>query len=259
RGACLTGADLTEADLSKAALNDANLGNTVLCRAILSEADLSGASLNRTDLSRAILVGADLKRASFVSAKLNDVDLSKAEMGWTTFGAIDVRSAKGLENICHRGPSTVGLDTVYLSQGNIPKAFLQGVGAPDAFIDFVKGDQHKTPQFYSCFISYSSKDQSFAERLYGDLQHKGVRCWFAAEDLAIGEKIRTGIDNSIRSHDKLLLVLSRHSVASDWVEQEVETALARERAETRLVLIPIRLDDKVMKINTGWPGLVKNT
>jgi len=35
------------------------------------------------------------------------------------------------------------------------------------------------------FISYSSKDQAFAERLHADLQNKGVRCWFAPHDLPI--------------------------------------------------------------------------
>jgi hypothetical protein len=38
-------------------------------------------------------------------------------------------------------------------------------------------------QHYSCFISYSAKDQEFAERLHADLQNKGVRCWFAPHDL----------------------------------------------------------------------------
>ena len=62
-------------------------------------------------------------------------------------------------------------------------------------------------------------------------QGKGVRCWFAPEDLPWGEKIRPGIDQAIRKHEKLLLVLSAQSVISDWVEQEVETAFERERNE----------------------------
>ena len=41
-------------------------------------------------------------------------------------------------------------------------------------------------EFYSCFISYASRDQEFAERLYADLQSKGVRCWFAPEDMKNG-------------------------------------------------------------------------
>ena len=101
-------------------------------------------------------------------------------------------------------------------------------------------------------------DNVFTERLHADLQSKGVRCWLASEDLKIGAKIRPALDESIRLHDKLLLVLSKHSVASQWVEQEVETALARERKEKRTVLFPIRVDNAVMKIESGWPTLIKN-
>jgi hypothetical protein len=115
-------------------------------------------------------------------------------------------------------------------------------------------------QFHSCFISYSSQDLPLAARLYNDLQDKGVRCcWFAPEDLKTEDRIRTGIDESIRLHDKVLLLLSEYSVSSDWVEQEVEKALERERKEKKLVLFPVRLDDAVMQVESGWPSLLRNT
>jgi len=50
------------------------------------------------------------------------------------------------------------------------------------------------------------------------------------------------IDQNIRIHDKLLLILSENSVNSQWVEQEVESTLEKERQESHLVLFPIRLD-----------------
>jgi hypothetical protein len=46
---------------------------------------------------------------------------------------------------------------------------------------------------------------------------------------------------------------------SQWVEQEVETALAEERKRDTLVLFPIRLDDAVKQEVTGWPAFVRNT
>jgi hypothetical protein len=54
-------------------------------------------------------------------------------------------------------------------------------------------------------------------------------------------------------------VLSQHSVASQWVVQEVESALAKERKEDRTVLFPIRLDEAVSKMEGGWPTLIRNT
>ena len=64
--------------------------------------------------------------------------------------------------------------------------------------------------------------------------------------MRIGDEIRPRIDESIRVHDKLLLVLSESSIASTWVKKEVETAFEQEAQQNKLVLFPIRLDDTVM-------------
>ncbi len=95
-------------------------------------------------------------------------------------------------------------------------------------------------QFYSCFISYSTQDQAFADRLYADLQN-GVRCWFAPHDMAPGQKIHEQIDEAIRLHDKLLLILSPHSMNSEWVKTEIRKARKREVADNRRMLFPVSL------------------
>ena len=48
-------------------------------------------------------------------------------------------------------------------------------------------------------------------------------------------------------------------MASQWVEQEVETALARERQQGTTILFPVRIDNTVMTLETGWPALIRNT
>ncbi|GHO93037.1 hypothetical protein KSF_030850 [Reticulibacter mediterranei] len=136
---------------------------------------------------------------------------------------------------------------------------MRGTGAPDAFIDYMRSLVARPIEYYTCFISYSSQDHNFAERLYADLQHKGVRCWFAPENLKIGDKFRSRIDESIRMHDKLLLVLSEHSVKSDWVETEVETAFEKEYRTNRLALFPIKLDETVMHTNKAWAADIRRT
>jgi TIR domain len=92
----------------------------------------------------------------------------------------------------------------------------------------------------------------FADRLHADLQGKGVRCWFAPHDLPIGAKIWDAIDEAIKLRDKLLLILSENSIASDWVEDEVSKAFAEERNRKRLVLFPIRIDETVMATSEPW-------
>ena len=167
-------------------------------------------------------------------------------------GDVDLSEVKNLETVMHFGPSTIGIDTIYNSQGNIPEVFLKGAGMDDTFITYISSLVGKAIEYYSCFISYSSKDEAFAKRLYADLQSHNVRCWFASEDLKWGANIRTSIDEAIRLHDKLLLVLSKYSVASGWVEHEVNTALTKENKEKRTVLFPVRLDKAVLESPLSW-------
>jgi hypothetical protein len=112
-------------------------------------------------------------------------------------------------------------------------------------------------QHYSCFISYSSNDATFAERLHADLQNNGVRCWFAPHDMRIGAKIIDAIDEAVRLRDKVLLILSEGAIASDWVEGEVTRGLDEERTRKQLVLFPVRIDDAVMQTSEAWARLLR--
>ncbi len=215
-----------QADLVGANLSEANLGAAELYRANLREANLREAKLTESNLWRAELSGADLNGARAQSTIFADVDLS---------------TVKGLESVRHHGPSTVGIDTIYKSHGKIPEVFLRGCGVPDEFIAYIGSMVGRPIEFYSCFISYSTKDQEFAERLHADLQAKGVRCWFAPEEMKAGRKLHEQIDEAIRLHDKLLLILSEHSMSSNWVKTEIANAREREKREGKQLLFPITL------------------
>jgi uncharacterized protein YjbI with pentapeptide repeats len=247
----LSGADLSRADLSRAHLRLTDLTGADLRGAHLSGADLSGAHLRAANLRGARLTWADLRRADLREANVRKADLraadlkhaafAQAEAGGTHFADIDLSVATGLETIVHYTASTIGIDTVFKSHGRIPDRFLRGCGVPDEFIAYIALMVGRPIEFYSCFISYSTKDQEFADTLYADLQNKGVRCWFAPHDIKGGHKIHEQIDDAIRLHDKLLLILSEHSMNSAWVETEIGNAREREAREKKQMLFPITL------------------
>jgi hypothetical protein len=116
-------------------------------------------------------------------------------------------------------------------------------------------------QFYHCFISHAGQDHKFVDRLYEDLQNNGVRCWAASKDMKMGDRIRDTIDQQIRLQEKLRVGLSSASIASPWVDDEVEAALEKERAspERRTVLVPIKIDDAVEETNRAWARTIKRT
>jgi len=247
-GASLLGADLVEANLEGANLCGASLGGANLICAKLSRADLTaaalgGANLSGADLRFALLVGANLNVANLNSANLEAADLSDAEIGFTSFANVDLSKVKGLDTVRHFAPSSIGVDTFYRSRGRISAAFLRRAGVPESFTEYMAALTGPGIEFYSLFISYFDQgdEREFAERLHADLQRKGVRCWFAPHNIKAGEKIQEQINAAIRVYDKLLLVLSPASMASEWVRHEVSLARKREAVEHRQVLIPISL------------------
>ncbi|HEU0143254.1 MAG TPA: toll/interleukin-1 receptor domain-containing protein, partial [Nitrososphaera sp.] len=251
--------DLTSADLTGSDLSRADFSRTDLSGAILTSANLTGAGLTGAVLTDADLSGAHLFHANLSHVRLSGTKFQGSIASHTMFADIDLRGAVGLESVDHRGPSKIDIITIYKSDGKIPKKFLRGCGVPYSFIKQIPTilKSKESIQYYSCFISYSSKDQDFADRLYADLQNKGVRCWFAPEDLKIGDRFRDRIDGSIRLHDKSLLILSKSSVSSQWVGDEVEAALERERRENRLVLFPIQIDNAITESDTGWAAAIR--
>lgn len=247
QGANLSGALLNRADLNNANLNKANLKGTLLNRADLSDANLVDADLRDADL-----IEANLRRANMSGAKLY-----RATIWETVFANTDLRQTKGLCDVKHYGPSHIELSTVQLPQDGSALHFLCGCGVPDEWIDFYRAQTMHPIQYHSCFISYSSKDETLARRLYADLQAHGVRCWYAEEDLKIGDHYHQRIDEAIRLYNKLILVLSDAAVNSAWVEREVVAAREKEDHQQREVLFPLRLDDAVMQTNKAWAADVR--
>jgi uncharacterized protein YjbI with pentapeptide repeats len=265
-GANLRVANLTGADLHGATLVAANLGGATLHEATLFGASFYGADLNRAELHHALLSQADLRGANLSEANLrranlhsailsevalNNANLSEAELWGTVFADVDLSVCKNLGSIDHQGPSSIDIRTLQRS-GPLPVVFLRGVGLPEALIEYLPSLLNQSIQLYSCFISYSAKDEEFVRRLHADLQDKGVRCWFAPEDMKVGAKILDTLDQAIRHRDKVLLVLSEASIASGWVEDEVTKGFAEERQRGSVVLFPVRLDDAVFTTNEAW-------
>jgi TIR domain/Pentapeptide repeats (8 copies) len=261
----LSGANLRGSDLSNANLSSANLSGVDFSRADLSntnlrEADLSFAGLNLVTLKGANLKNAELSFVTFREADLSSTAFNGALIMRAIFSNVDLRQAEGLDDILHLGPSTVGIDTLERSQGEISEVFLKKAGVSNTFIEYARSlTTMQTIEYYTCFISYSSKDELFARRLHNDLQEEGIRCWFAPEDMDIGDKIKHRIDESIRLYDKLLLILSEHSIASNWVAYEVERALKKEPQGIPNVLYPVLVDQAILNCTTDWASDIKET
>lgn len=244
----LQDADLEGADLSQTNLQGAYLYKTYLYQANLLEANLTnanlyGATITDANLSRAVLHGTDLSGADLRESKFNETDFENAIIGFTIFGENDLSTALGLDKVQHYGPSTIGVDVIYKSKALIPESFLRDAGLPDSFLTYARSlvGAEQPIQFYSCFISYSHKDEEFAKRLFSRLRDFHIRVWYAPEAIKGGEKLHEQIDRAIQHFDRLLLVISENSIRSEWVITEIRNARRQEVKESKRKLFPIRL------------------
>jgi uncharacterized protein YjbI with pentapeptide repeats len=279
--AILEGAELENADLSNANLRDATLH--IGCKnAIFRNADLSNAQCQYAEFSGVNFESAALIETNFVETGLDGAkfefaqltltyfyrtyldgsDFSNAYLRGAAFCDVDLRYTLGLDKTATEGPFTIGIDTIVRSKGNIPKIFLREAGIPESFIENIPAfiGAMKPIDFHSCFVSYCSKDDVFVKQLYNDLRRKRVKCWYAAEDLKTGDKFWYRINESIKLYGKLLVVLSKNSVESPWVEKEVMAAIEKEHQNSgKTVLFPIRIDDAIMETDIPWAASFRHS
>ena len=91
------------------------------------------------------------------------------------------------------------------------------------------------------FISHSSKDKPAVEALALALHERGFEVWLDKWEIGPGDDIVAKINDGLDEAGAGIIVFSRHSRDSRWVEAEV-SYLTFARIEEGKNLIPIMLD-----------------
>lgn len=93
------------------------------------------------------------------------------------------------------------------------------------------------------FISYSTKDKEYANAIYADLCDIGHDPWKDDFDIYAGQNIPKEIEDASEASDYLLVLLSKNSVESGWVNAEWISLFWDEISEQKIKVIPILLED----------------
>jgi hypothetical protein len=272
-GARLRGANLTQTDLIEVDLSDADLTGAALSGANLFHSNLQRTVIRTALLDKVVLCGSKLIGARLSECYLLGTDLSDAQMGNTEFVHLDLGTVIGLDKVRHQSPSSISIDTLVRSRGKIPQVFLRGCGLSDWEVEQAKlydpeltnpqigkiqeriYDMRSTRvlQISPLFISYSRADSEFVNKIGASLTDKGIRYWRDIHDMKAG-RIEKQIEQEISDNRTVLLVLSEHSLKSDWVQHEVRMARETEKKAEQDVLCPIALDDSWK--SSRWPKRV---
>jgi hypothetical protein len=182
-----------------------------------------------------------------------------------------------LTSIRHGGPSAIDHSNLYLLKYQ-PAKFLEGCGlsrwqvleaklynpalTPSEVADLqtqIFMERTNGPiQIGGVFISYSSRDSKFIDKLYEELREQRIHTWLDRHELVAGD-LQKQVARAIRLNDVVVLALSKGSVKSDWVEHELKTARQKEKEEGRDVLCPVALDEtwKSKQGDLLWDQLFK--
>lgn len=94
------------------------------------------------------------------------------------------------------------------------------------------------------FISYSSKDKKYADRLAELLKKRGVITWYDKNEILAGHSIADKVYKGIRDSDYLAIILTQNSVESKWVKHELNSAKVKEiQGDKEVVILPLLFED----------------
>jgi len=92
---------------------------------------------------------------------------------------------------------------------------------------------------YDLFLSYSTKDQDFVQRLAGDLEEQDIAVWWDQQEVQTGASFVASIGEGLMNSRRFAVVLSPESVGSPWVNEEINTAIALEKGGKERFVIPL--------------------
>lgn len=88
------------------------------------------------------------------------------------------------------------------------------------------------------FISYSTKDSYYVNRIVDALRDNDIPYWIASEHIPAGSSYAREIPKAISSCKVFLLVVSENAQSSLWVEKEVDSAVCN-----RKNVLPVWIDE----------------
>ena len=92
------------------------------------------------------------------------------------------------------------------------------------------------------FISHSSKDHDFTLLLADKLRKDSIDVWIDEWELKVGDSIVQKINEGLDQSSFLIIVLSEHSMKSDWVKKELNSGLMRQLNKKDVTILPILLE-----------------
>lgn len=95
----------------------------------------------------------------------------------------------------------------------------------------------------SIFLSHTSIDKPFVEKLAKDLKRLGINVWFDKYEIKVGDSLVRKIEEGIKANEYLGIILTPEALRSEWVRNELDAAWAKQMQTRKIGILPILLRD----------------
>ena len=92
------------------------------------------------------------------------------------------------------------------------------------------------------FISYSSLNSSFVDKLVNDLKTNDIDVWYDKLELKVGDSIHSMIDKGIDESAYFLIIVSKELNKSKAVNYELKKMIEEEKKSNISRILPIKID-----------------
>lgn len=106
-------------------------------------------------------------------------------------------------------------------------------------------EQVDSSEKYAAFISHASEDRQAAEELAIALESRGLKCWIAYRDIALGSDYVSAISDGIRRSRCLVLLYSEAADRSKNVRAELEVAWRQDKPIYTVKLQDVPLSETI--------------
>ena len=98
------------------------------------------------------------------------------------------------------------------------------------------------------FISHSHENGRFIELLVSKIRaDKSVKPWIDTDHITTGVNILGAVREGLSSMDTFIVLVSRSSLHSVWVREEVECALQKHLRGESVLIMPFIIDDTALE------------
>jgi hypothetical protein len=106
------------------------------------------------------------------------------------------------------------------------------------------------------FLSHASEDKDeIARPLADELKALGVKVWFDELNIRVGQSIRREIEEGIREAPFGLVIISKHFMAKQWTQVELDALWGKKLAAADDSLLPVWHKVTYDEVQVGLPLL----